>query len=218
MPYTKAISYSGMSKYRKCPLLWHDAYILGNREPPHPAAERGTKLHAKLEDYFNRKEYPVADKVLAPWEPYMRLLRESFGTVIAEQELAVDSNWNAVPFDSSDAYFRGKTDLTIINNWGVHIKDWKSGKIYPTHKDQGKAYMALNQEPGPISVEFAYLDIPCHTEKWEYTNDDALRHREELTNIIEVIRMDETWDPTPGDECRWCKKSWRNGGDCKAAY
>lgn len=216
MPYTKAISYSGMSLYAKCPVLWHERYILGVRGETNAASERGTLLHAKLEEYFlGNTEYPAADKCLAPWQPYMEALNGLDPS--PEAEVAVDANWRPVAFDSDEAYFRGKKDLDVQLPDHIQIYDWKSGKVYPDHVYQGKAYFALSPHDCDHVVRFVYLDIPTHVQEWAYKAKDKEREREILTRKIEIIRADEVWDPTPGDECRWCKKSWRRGGDCKAA-
>lgn len=217
MPYTKAISYSGKSLYKKCPRKWHRAYILGIRTPPHPKAERGTLLHDKLDKYFlGEQVYPAGDKCLAPWQSYMENLNRF--SPASEAEVAVDSNWEPCAFDDPNAYFRGKKDLDIRTAIRKHIYDWKSGKVYPDHVLQGQAYVALDPEDfAQYTVRFAYLDIPRYVRAWHYTADDKKRFRDEITQEIEVIRMDETWDPNPGDECQWCELSWRRGGDCKAA-
>jgi hypothetical protein len=218
MPYDKAISYSGMSLYKQCPKLWHDSYILGNKSPSGPAAERGTRLHDALEKFFKGEFiFPVADKTLAPWERYMKTLMRFEPS--AEAEVAVDQFWRPVAFDDPGAWFRGKKDLDVRTSIRKHIFDWKSGKIYPDHVQQGKAYVALDPEDwDEYVVKFAYLDIPLHVQKWRYTAPQKLEIRGEIDQVIEVIRMDEEHRATPGDKCQWCHKSWRRGGDCTAAY
>jgi hypothetical protein len=217
MPYDKPISYSGMSLYEDCPRLWHHRYILGNRGESNAAAERGTLLHAQLEEYFKgNTPYPGTDKCLGPWKGYMEKL--FLQNPSPEEEVAVDSNWQPVAFDAPNAYFRGKKDLDIKCDSHAEIYDWKSGKIYPSHVSQGKAYLALSPYDCDFIVRFVYLDIPTHVEEWKYKEEDKIREREILTRKIEVIRLDETWRPTPGEKCRWCDLSWRRGGDCTAAY
>lgn len=220
--YDKPISYSGKSLYKKCPRKWHDAYILGNREPPHPKAERGTALHLELENYFRDKTpYPTASKVLAPWQGYMSTIYD-LGKIYsgeAEGEIACDSNWKPLAYDDPKAHARGKKDYSLFRPTDsvLRIWDWKSGKIYPEHKLQGQYYAAISPDADLVVPEFAYLDIPLHTEASEYTRSQVDEIRKELDDEIAIIRMDNEWRPNPGDECRWCKKNWRAGGDCTAA-
>lgn len=215
MSYDKPLSYSGMSLYKKCPKLWHDCYILGNRTSAGPAAERGTILHTKLEDYFNGKgPYPSADKCLKPWQKYMEDLKAK--GLRAEGEVAVNRKWERVAYDDPKAWFRGKMD----GDHDANIYDWKSGKIYDNHKDQGEAYAALSSPDHPecdFNVRFVYLDIPLHVAEWDVSIAMVREIKERTDSDIQVIRLDSTWHPTPGDNCKWCQLSWRRGGKCEAA-
>ena len=220
--YDKPISYSGKSLYDQCPRKWHSAYILGQREPPHPKAERGVQYHAILEDFFNGKiAYPVADKVLAPWTAYMTHLfalgAEYMGR--AEGEIACDEEWQPMAFDDPSAYARGKKDYDyrVPQEDVLHLKDWKTGRIYDDHVKQGQFYAAISPPAELVIPEFVYLDHPLVTKSWEYDRAEVQEIRKELADQIAIIRHDEKWSPTPGDHCRWCKKNWRFGGDCTAA-
>lgn len=216
MTYNKALSYSGLSLYKACPLLWHEHYVLGIREPSGAAADRGTRLHQLLEDFFNGAPYPSGDKDLRPWQDYMQKLKAA-GNYTAEGEVAVDAQWQPVGFDAGDAYFRGKKDLDVVEGAILTLYDWKSGKIYPEHVDQGKAYACLTPGHEKYVARFVYLDLPLHVQEWEYSAAEVEDFRGEHTQIIEEIRHAEEFKPTPGSKCQWCKKSWRRGGDCKRA-
>lgn len=206
--YTKPISYSGMSLYNKCPLKWHDSYILGNREPSGKAAERGTMLHDLLEQFFKGNgPYPTGNACLAKWEPYMQALKAQ--GLVAEGEVAVMEDWSPAKFDDPDAWARGKIDGETDD-----IFDWKSGKIYDDHELQGLFYAAMRYK---LSTKFVYLDIPLHVASWMYTHSQIDDARGQIDEKIRIIRADEEWLPTPGRECQWCKKSWRNGGSCTSA-
>lgn len=214
--YTKAISYSGKSLWKQCPHLWHDAYVLGNRGESGPAAERGTRLHNLLEDYFNGKiPYPSADKCLAPWQGYMEELAAR--SPVAEGEVAVTREWQPCGFDEPHAYFRGKKDLHIEEGRKLVLFDWKSGKEYPEHPEQGKAYVALSPGFDEYDVHFAYLDNPLVVKSWSYTAEDRLQFVEQITEEVEAIRNATEWPAIPNDKCCWCPKSWRKGGPCKRA-
>lgn len=217
MPYDKAISPSGMKLYEDCPFLWHERYILGVRGEGNAASERGTQKHDLLEKYFkNEISYPSADNCLGPWRDYMYDLKAQKAT--AEAEVAVDQFWRPVAFDSPEAWFRGKKDLDVLAPNVKYIYDWKTGKIYPEHVTQGKAYVALDPEDmESYEVRFAYLDIPHHVQEWSYTAEQKQQIRGIIDRKIEVIRMDDVWKPTPGDKCHWCNHSWRRGGKCTKA-
>lgn len=211
--YDKPISYSGKSLWDHCPRLWHDNYILGNRQPSGPAADRGTRLHNALEDFFNGKPYPSADKCLAVWQDFMEGLAQH--GPVAEGEVAVRSDWKPCSFDDPLAYFRGKKDLHIEAGSTLLLFDWKSGKIYPDHEKQGKAYTALSPGYERYITYFVYLDIPHVVARWEYSAKDREDIVDEITESVELIRTATEYPATPGPKCDWCHLSWRRGGDCK---
>lgn len=214
--YNKPISYSGKSLYKKCPAQWKDNYIDGNRGEGNAASERGTALHLKLEEFFLGGPYPSGDKCLSKWQKYMEELATHNPS--AEAEVAVDKEWNQVSFDDKTGHFRGKKDLDILGAGVKKIYDWKSGKIYPDHVYQGQAYTALDAtEAGEYEVTFVYLDIPLHTQVWNYSQAQKAKFREGIDKEIQVIRLDEEWKPNPGDHCHWCRLNWRNRGSCTAA-
>lgn len=215
MSYDKAISYSGLSLYRKCPKKWHRAYILGVRDPSGPAAERGTRMHSDLERFFLGAPYPSGDKALAVWQDYMTALK-SFAPS-AERELGMRSDWTPCGFEDDDAHVRGKTDLDFEHDGILHLHDWKSGRIYDDHVLQGEFYVALSPDYDDYTVRFVYLDQPLVVKEWKYTLADRDNIREALDEEISVLRADEEWKGIPGDHCHYCPLSWRQGGDCKRA-
>lgn len=214
--YDKPISYSGISLWKQCPALWRDQYILGNRQPSGPAAERGTQLHNALEDFFNGKiPYPSGDPTLKKWKDFMLGLRKY--SPIAEGECAVTRDWTPCDFNDPNAYIRGKKDLEIPMGDTLLLFDWKSGKIYNDHVHQGEAYTALSPGYERYKIKFVYLDIPHVIQTWEYDRKDWERIQAGLIETVEEIRNATEFPATPGDKCTWCHMSWRRGGDCKRA-
>lgn len=214
--YDKPISYSGESLYDKCPLLWYDNYILGNRRPSGQAADRGVYLHELLEGFFKGEApYPSSNRALSPWQPFMEKLATY--DPVAEGEVAVTKEWQRCGFSDPKAYFRGKKDLDIEAGSTLLLFDWKSGKVYPDHPKQGKAYSALSPGYDKYITYFVYLDIPFYILRWEYTAADIEHHRQDMVQKIENIRNATDFPATPGDHCKWCPLSWRNGGECKRA-
>lgn len=213
--YDKPISYSGKSLYGKCPLLWADNYILGNRRPSGAAADRGTYLHELLESFFNGAAYPSGNRALAPWQPFMEKLATYNPT--AEGEVAVTKDWQRCDFNDPQAYFRGKKDLDIEAGNALLLFDWKSGKVYDDHHRQGESYCALSPGYDKYVTYFVYLDIPFHIQRWEYDGAQVEMITQDLIAEVEVIRNATEYPATPGDHCRYCHLSWRNGGNCKRA-
>lgn len=216
--YDKALSPSGLKKFKTCPFQWHDQYVLGNRPPEKGASNRGIDLHAVLEEFFKgERAYPTSDRVLRPWQPFMEGLAAKPN--VPEGEVAVRSDWTQCGFYDDDAYYRGKYDLKLVGSPDVlDIFDWKSGKIYPDHEEQGLSYCAM--EPGAYSkyrTHFVYLDVPTHVETREYGAGRIQVERDGLSSSIDYIRMTDIHEPRPGPHCNWCHLSYRKGGKCKSA-
>jgi hypothetical protein len=216
--YLKPIAYSGIEMYEECPLKWADQYILGNKPPARTTADRGTDMHLMLELFFKgMAPFPAADKALRPWQRFMEAL--SVKTHTAEGEVAVRADWSQCGYWDKDANYRGKYDLKIQDEPRIlDLFDWKSGRVYPKHESQGLSYCAM--EPGDYDTyrtHFAYLDAPTHVETREYPAAKIEAERAKISVRIEAIREAIFYPPKPGNQCRYCHKSYKLGGDCNAA-
>lgn len=218
--YEKPVSYSGKKLFSKCQLLFKRAYLDGVRDPSGPAAARGTELHALLESYFRGGEYPHANKTLAPWFDSMNSLI-GMGQLVAELQVAVRDDWSPTHFEDPTAMSRGAFDLRQLLPHRVRIHDWKSGKVYPEHKEQGEHYVAMEcVERDLYSALFHYLDIPLRIDTYHYTRSQRDELRKKIGEEIMVIKTTDPADykANPSmSNCGWCPKSWRRGGDCRAA-
>lgn len=221
MSYEKPISYSGLKLFKQCPRLWESRYILKEKPPKSKAADRGTMMHDLLEKFFKGEiQFPHGDPTLNKWRRFMEYLTTFSPS--AEMELAVKEDWSETTFDDPEAYYRGKADLSHEEDSGETLVtyDWKSGKIYEDHPEQGKTYMSLSvkKEYRTYRNKFVYLDLPLEVRVQEYTAQERVDHILVLRQEIEKVRTCEEFIPTPSQNaCRWCHRSWRKGGDCKDA-
>lgn len=216
--YDKPISYSGMKLFKRCPYAWMLAYIQGQRSPKGPAAERGDYLHKRLEEFFlGQTPYPKTEKALRPWQRYMENLAAQ--GLAPEAEVGVRNDWTKTLFDDPKAYARGKLDGRLVQARKLKIYDWKSGKIYDEHKDQGEMYIALEGVDGyEYETNFVYLDQYPVVHSRAYAVNAHIPIRDALKETIDTIRTTTEFLPTPSnDSCRWCDHSWRRGGHCTKA-
>jgi len=213
--YDKAISHSGKKLFKQCPKRWYHTYILGEREPSGPAALRGTMLHDKLEQFFIRGTGYPDDNTLRPWRRVMEAL--TLYNPTPEAAMAVDKDWNPVDFDSPDAFYRGRADLSFVRDGELHIFDWKTGRKYADHPDQGLSYVAMSPEYPRTHTAFFYLDSPLDVVEHQYSPTEREDHIAELIQEITTIREATEHPPTAGEGCKWCALSWRRGGSCHAA-
>jgi len=218
--YDKPLSYSGLSLYKRCPRAWHHTYVLGNRTPPAKAAMRGTKLHEALEAYFNGGLWPESNDTLRPWKAFMYDLATLFPT--AEEQVAVDYDWEPTSFDDPMANLRGAFDLSYVHENCLYIVDWKSGQQYSTHVDQASMYAVLGRATYPqvdkVVASMVYLDTPKVLSTWTYEPTLLDEIEEDIEEQVLIVRSDEEWLPKPSHNgCKWCPLSWRAGGSCDKA-
>jgi len=124
-----------------------------------------------------------------------------------------------VPYKDEKAVLRGRADLVYEVDGVRYILDWKSGRVYPDHPEQGLTYVALDTTGAHrYRTEFVYLDMPTTTIPRDYTMYDRQQKMNELEVIMTTINNDTTYTPTPSTvACKYCPRSWRTGGDCKRA-
>lgn len=215
--YTKPIAPSGLKKHRTCPFQWADQYVFGNKPPEKNTSNRGIDMHGVLEEFFKgTTAYPSNDRALRPWQPFMEGLNAKPHT--AEGKVAVRRDWTKCGFWDEDANYRGVYDLKIEQSRILDIFDWKSGKIYPDHEEQGLSYCAMEDgEYDLYRTHFVYLDIPTHVETRVYAPKRIIDERGSLTQQINVVRTDTEYKPRPGPHCNWCHLSYKKGGKCRAA-
>lgn len=215
--YTKPLSYSGMKLFKQCPRRWESRYIHKKYEPQGKAASRGVDLHTEIENFFvDHMVNSLKSAPLTPWRQFMANLTLRNPSV--EAKMAVNEHWEPVDFNDPAAYYRGMADLKYEDNTRLHIFDWKSGKIYPDHVDQGRTYMALSPEYEEYHVHFVYLDLPMEVHSFKFTHNDRIQEIRTLKEDIELVRTTTVYEPKPHHQtCQWCPLSWRKGGECRAA-
>jgi len=220
MPKKKEIvkrwSYSRYSMYAKCPAQFHWHYILKKPRDSSHALERGLDIHAKAENFVNGKITGLP-KELDNFAREFKALKREFNKKhgYCEPDISVDSKGKKSTKAKSD-YFVGFADffhnppkdiLTVI--------DYKTGKQYPDHQDQGHAYstflLLLNPDHEEIDVEFWYLDSG-EVKHFHFTQKDLPRMLKLWERRINKMYADKLFKPTPHKFCNWCAK--KKAGKC----
>jgi hypothetical protein len=204
-------SYSKISLWMKCPRQYHAKYVLKLRDPPGPAAQRGIEIHAQFEAAV-QQQLPLPDEFKF-YDEYVKKLEGSN----CEYKVAVDHNWQPVPFDSPDAWLVGILDLWTIRGTVGTLLDWKTGKEYPDHVFQKQFYACLIADHAPglelINTTNVYVDqksIKTHT----FAVSQIAHMREVWAGRVAKMEAETEFRPSPGPYCRWCIASHRKGGEC----
>jgi len=148
---SKAVSYSRMSLYKKCPASYEWQYVLGNKQPVEPgsAADRGLRIHQSIENWYNcvgdlDEEIPfkIAEKLNVTYID----VNDNKCATLPEFEFAVNKDWEKCGFEDDEAIIRGYIDNLFLYDDKVLIHEYKTGREYPEHDEPKRLYgiIALN--------------------------------------------------------------------------
>lgn len=123
------ISFTRISDFIECPLLYAEKYLRRNLPPPEPHVVLGTACHALLAAHFFGRPLSEEDqKLLDALSPVER------AEVDTRVQLVKDT-WPAFPVRAAEANFRfelapdidviGRIDLIEERPDGLHVVDWK---------------------------------------------------------------------------------------------
>ena len=214
--FKDAWGFSKLDTYRTCPAKFKFQFIDKLPSGSSPAMERGTKMHQNIESYLNGWVTMLIPEVIS-WKEAIDALKEK--DFKAEQALGFDKNWNLLPdWFGKQTWLRVKIDASYIEGSKGTAIDFKSGKYRIPSKEQVELYAiglhAANPSLMEVSAEFWFLDTG-ETYERTYTVKELLDLRKKYEQYVAPIYADETWTPTPSNECRWCSYSRTKNGPCK---
>lgn len=208
--------YSKLETFEKCPAKFKFQFLDKLPQPGSAAMERGSKMHENIESYLNGWIAELIPECQSFQQAIDDLKSEKF---TAEQAIGLDKNWNKLPdwFDKA-TWIRAKADAMYVHGDKLVVIDFKSGKYRVPSTDQVELYAivggALYPEVREVFAEYWYLDtgeVYSHS----YTQPELLELRKKFEKRVEPMYVNETWNPQPSMECRWCPYSRTKSGPCK---
>lgn len=222
-------SYSVYTQYIKCPfsVCLDKIQRVRIQEPPNPAFAKGDRVHGAAESHVRITGKPPAlteglEKFKAKLDEFRK------GKAAVELEWAFDAEYNPVDWRDWDrAWLRIKTDVCQDQKKPplVQIVDWKTGKVYPDHKQQRSLYalgglqlVKLGQLAGgskdvQLTASHCYTDTG-QTATEQFTMKDLAPLKREWATRIKQMMSDTTFNTNPGRHCTWCKFAKSKGGPC----
>lgn len=195
-------SYSQLSGYEKCPHAHMYRKIVKLPEPPSYHLIKGNAVHLLAEQYLlgEIKELP----------PVLGKFRREFAKLLElgakpEEAFTLNRNWEQIHdgWAHTETWLRLKLDARIDN----YIVDFKTGKIYNEHVNQGRlyanVYMILNPEVDEVYVEFWYLglgEVVSHT----FNRTELAKDIAEWERRVAILHNDINFTPTPHEWCKYC--------------
>jgi hypothetical protein len=167
-------------------------------KPVGPAAKRGTEIHEKLADAFQRREAPADPLLLRAYNRAKAYIARV--DAIEEKVQLLNDQLEQVTFGTADLYGRGENDkLTLV--------DFKSGSQPASsyyHQMAAYALMLMDQED---ESECTAVIIPVDDDDNEAFAIDFTREgaAEVIWPLIERVNA-KAENPRENQFCGWCAK------------
>lgn len=214
-------SFSRWTTHRDCARRAYYKFIKRLPEPGGPALQRGTEIHDAAKNVIQGKLKDVPDDLKSVKKMLLSMSKRK--GVHPELELAVTKRWTPTGWFERDVYGRAKLDVGEKVGKVWNVADWKTGKLRTG--DAGSDYIlqlelyatfgfAHHPDADRVEARLIFTDqdgkeIPSSFERSEFP---ALMKRWEKR--LKPMLNDRTFEPSPGDACRWCAYKKASGGPC----
>lgn len=207
-----AWSYSRLNNYETCPKkFFHSSVRKDVIEAESEAMRYGKLVHKALELRVSKdKPMPLNLRYL---DKYAKLIAESKGEKLTEQQLAIDNNFSPCGWFDKKTWCRAILDLAIINGTHAVVIDYKTGKISSDFTQLRLAGVLLMLHmPELQTVDLSYLWTKdkkiTKYDEGPLTRDDIKTVVTELMPRIkkyERAHRMESFPARPGFLCKnWC--------------
>lgn len=219
-------SHSRLVLFEQCKFRTYLKHALRIPEPERPlppgktehANDRGSRLHENGE-LFVRGKAKLAPELRKHFAQEFESLRAHFleKRVLLEDEWAMDREWEAVKWDSPEAWLRLKLDAMVtLDGKRVVVIDYKTGRREGNeikHAEQMQLYQLVTFLRYPyveeVTVELWYVDIDDLYSQ-TYMRDQGLRFKKRFhERLMNLTTYQFTGDPKIEANpsmftCRYC--------------
>lgn len=217
-----AWSLSALKQYETCPYQYKLSRVEKRPEPPSDALERGNRIHRMMEDAVLGKE--DLPKGLARFDGLIKEL-------VTRPNLEVEKMWcftkeleTTYPTNWDGTWLRVKMDLFSRDDKKGYALDWKTGGIYPDHREGMKIYawaaMLRFPELEEVEVDLVYIDQRRAIAE-TITKDAIMSFQAPLLERVAAMErayVKGDFPVLPGRHCAWCPWGKKRGdGFCKKA-
>jgi len=213
-------SFSSWEAYDQCPFKVKCKRIDGLKEPENKYMARGTKVHQCAQNFVERKQRTLANELIS-FSKQLKVLRSTKDTA-CEIEWGFTKKWEPCAWNDKKVWCRVKTDVTTSpkskNPAGLHIIDYKTGKIYTEkHAKQGGLYalggFLMFPEVEVITTQFWYVDH-AHTTSETYHRAEVPEIKRVWEDRVRPMLNDTQFPAKPNQYCGTCHFRKANGGPC----
>lgn len=212
-----ALSYSRLSTYQNCPRKFKLQYLdkAFPDDSNNPNFVRGNRVHGQLENYvmwLNADKSFEKPKMCTEAQnviPLIDTVYEAYTTVLPEQQLCLNKNWEKVGWYDKSAYLRAILDVIAFKpNKGL-ILDYKTGKVRGYDQYGGQlhlnAAMLFAIEPDILEIDVAYLFVDHkQTVKVHFDRSQFEEFKAHFIGQHEKVNAETEWPSTINQYCKWC--------------
>ena len=207
-------SFSSLSNFEKCP---HHLFLSKVEKCPDvagPAADRGSKIHDKAEQFIKGESGDELPKELMKFEELFQDLRAKYpdGAIHVEEDWAFTRGWEVTGWSDSNTWLRMKLDaLNLESPTSAIVYDWKTGQKFGNevkHGQQALLYVIATFVKWP-HLEFVEANM-VYTDKGlkmttAYSRDQAMLFFDRYNLRFNQATTCVEFKPTPNaSSCRWC--------------
>lgn len=212
-----ALSFSRLSTYQGCARKFRLQYLdkAFPDDSDNPNFVRGNRVHGQLETYVMWKnagetfEKPNMCAEAQRAIPIIEAIYASYTSVLPEQKLCLDKNWNKVGWFAKNAYLRAILDLIAFKPGRGLIVDYKTGKVRDYAGYGGQlhlnAAMVFAIEPDVQIIDVAYLFVDHkQTIKVQFHRDQYEEFKAHFVAEHVKVNSETKWEPKINQYCKWC--------------
>jgi len=215
----EAWSYSRLTDYEGCPLKAKLKHLEKIPEPPAPAMARGRAVHEMCEGYVLGKIKKLPEELKNFTTEFIHLKGKK-KSVQTELQLGLNKQWLPCSWFGAETWCRIVVDCMYdADEATVHVIDYKTGKVNPSHNDQMSLYAIGAFAYSPQNIKRVdtllwYLDAGEES-SGTFMRNDVSKLQKQWEKRSKKMLIDTSFKPTPGNSCRWCAYSKAKGGPCK---
>jgi hypothetical protein len=207
----KPWSFSTLEKYETCPRQFHEIKVLKSVVEPESEHQLwGKDVHTSFENCIRSGGATPMPVKMKHWQLLAdKIIAMKGATILTEVEVALDSNFRAVEWDSPLCWTRGVIDVLVLGKTSALVIDWKTGKRKPS--EQLKLYAAY------VFALYPHVDVVHTAYVWlqsKKIDKDFVERRDvyaiwqkfiERAARLKSAYERDSWPEQPNGLCKnWC--------------
>lgn len=209
-------TYSILNAYKNCEHQMYRRYI--KKDQPYVESKemaRGNKVHEALEYRVSGGKQLPAD--MQQWECFAAAFDGKYAK--AEQKIGVTNEGRTTGYFDKDVWFRGKIDVTLLQETTAYIADWKTGnsKYEDPFELETNAVLLHAKHPQLKKIVGSYVWLKENRMSQLYDLSNTLATwttmQKMVAEIVEKRANPETFTKNETPLCSWCSVSdcefWR---------